>query len=315
MLEKRLSAVPPQSFLADGTANGIITVADTRYFKVKQEVILSANSLPNLDTIEVKRVLSSTQLAVGPQKGNIDTRIDVSAYTVALSAAIFANEQKRPSIPSEEFNRAMYDEEPTVAMRSVIVDKFGNKIDNVVDSNGVNRLAVDGQFSAEVDVQVDVDIDGTYNPVTNPDPDNIGIIGHERSNPTGQLQQTQPITAKRGTVDTDTVSQDVSLHDQNGNSYTPLNPVPTAGSYEKFFQIVAASKWMELATYDEVIPTFTNGNNDLILTYLEDGALLGEAVVTNYTSLTAWSIKLNRYIDEDDGLPLQDDDDSNLNLD
>ena len=46
MLEKRFIAVPPQLLIADGTANGIVTVANTRLFKVKQEVVLTAISLP-----------------------------------------------------------------------------------------------------------------------------------------------------------------------------------------------------------------------------------------------------------------------------
>jgi hypothetical protein len=125
MLEKRLSAVAPQSFTSNGTTDGIVTVADTRPFRVKQEVILTANTLPNLDSIEVKRVISSTQLAVGPQKGNIDARADVSAYTVALGGAIRANEQKRPSVPVEEINRAVYEEEPIVAQRVIPVDELG----------------------------------------------------------------------------------------------------------------------------------------------------------------------------------------------
>jgi hypothetical protein len=315
MLEKRLAAILPQSFTTNGGTDGTITVADASLFKVKQEVILKANTLSNLDTIEVKRVLSPTQLAVGPKSGNIDTRSDVSAYTVALNASIFANEQKRPSIPMEETVRAVYEEEPTVAQRSILVDKIGRKIDNVVDNNGVNRLAVDGQFHAEVDVQVDVDIEGVYDPVDNPDPDNIGLVGVTRTDNPDETNQVQRISVKQGTVDTDTHSMDVSLHDHDGNAYRALNPLPVTGSYEKFFTVLAASKWMELATYDEVIPSFSNGNNDLTLTYREDGALLGEAVITNYTSLITWSIRLKRYIDDDDGTVLQDDDGTELNLD
>lgn len=314
MLEKRFIAVSPQLFTADGVANGVITVANTRLFKVKQEVVINATSLPTLDTLEIKRINNGNQMVVGPRGANINSVQDVSAYTVALGANIFANEQKRPSIPFEESTRAVYEEEPTVATRSVLVDALGEKIGNVVDNNGINRLAVDGQFHAEVDVQVDVDVDGTYNPLSNPDPDNIGLIGHERSLITGQPQQTQPITAKRGTVDTNSVSMDVSLHDQLGNAYTSLNPLPVSASYEKFFTIIVASKWMELAAYDEVIPTLSNGDNDLILTFKEDGATLGEAVITNFT-LSNWHIKLNRYITDDDNTPLQDDDNTFLNLD
>ena len=315
MLEKRWAAVPAQSFTADGTAEGKITISDASLFKVKQQVVLRSNTVLSRDDLEVKRVTDKNTLYVGPRAGNIDSRADLSAYLTANSAVILANEQLRSKIPEQEIERHTYEEEPVVARRSVLVDKLGNKIDNVVDSNGVNRIAVDGMFTAEVDVQVDVDIDGDYDPILNPDPDSIGLIGHTRSNPTNQTHQVQRQTAKRGTVDTDTVSADVSLHDNNGNAYTSLNPLPTSGSFEKFFTVIAASKWMELAVYDHVVPTFSMGNTVLTLDYYEDDALLGQAVITGVDSPTAWDMKLNRYIDEDDGTPLEDDDDSLLNLD
>ena len=112
-----------------------------------------------------------------------------------------------------------------MAFRNILVDKYGDKIDSRRDSNGVNRLAVDGQFSAEVDVQVDVDVDGYYDPTTNPDPDNIGLIGHTRNTTPNQTHQVQRITAKKGTTDTDTISQDVSIHDHLGNQFTEDNPM------------------------------------------------------------------------------------------
>lgn len=313
MLEKRWIAVPAQAFTSDGTAQGQITVSDATLFKVKQVVILVSNAIASRDDLEVKQIPDKNTIFVGPKGGNIDARTDLSAYLVADSASIAANEQQRSKVPEQEIERLTYEEEPTVARRSVLVDKFGNKLDSVTDSHGVNRLAVDGMFTAEVDVQVDVDIEGVYDPVTNPDPDSIGLVGHTRSNPTNQTHQVQRQTAKRGTVDTDTVSADVSLHDQSGNAYTTLNPLPTSSTYEKFFSLIAASKWMELANYTDVVPTFAG--NDLTLTYKEEDAILGVAVVTNYTSLTNWDLKLSRYIDDDDGTVLQDDDGSFLNLD
>ena len=146
MYEKRFSAVSPQSFVADGTANGIITIANATLFKVKQEVRVSATSLPQLE-LEVKSVLSITQLVVGPRGGNINNTINISAYTVSGGATVDAPTQKRPSIDYSELMRAVYDEEPTVALRNILVDKLGNKIDTTVDTNGVNRLAVDSQVN------------------------------------------------------------------------------------------------------------------------------------------------------------------------
>ncbi len=310
-----MNAVQPRLFTSNGSPHGAIIVADTAGFRTKQVAYLLKTATPPLP-VQVKRVLSPTMLIVGLVDNKIAswTPLDVSAYTVASGASIGAEEQNKNNIPGDDHYRAIYESDPVVADRAILVDKYGQHIDNIVDNNGVNRLAVDGQFHAEVDVQVDVDIDGFYDPSTNPDPDNIGLIGHTRSNPTNQTHQVQRQTAKRGTTDTDTVSADVAIHDHEGNRYDQFNPLPVTGSFEKFFELIVASKWMELANYDEVIPTYSAGNTILTLAYKEDGALLGEAVIT-YTSLTTWSLKLNRYIDDDDGTVLQDDDDTALNLD
>ena len=130
MLEKRFIAVPPQVFIADGGINGVITIANTRLFKVKQEVVLTGISLPILDTVEIKRINSSTQMVIGPRNANINTVSNITAYTTALGSAIFANEQKRPSIPIEESTRAVYEEEPTVALRVFPVDELGEPYDS-----------------------------------------------------------------------------------------------------------------------------------------------------------------------------------------
>lgn len=314
MVEKRLIAVPPQLFTSNGTANGVITVTDTRLFKVKQLIILKSNTAsPSVD-LEIKRIPNATTIEIGPKSGNIDARSNLSAYLVADGASIFANEQFRPKVPSEEFNRAVYEEEPTVAIRSALVDRYGNKIDSVQDNHGVNRLAVDGQFTAEVDVQVDVDVDGYYDAVDNPDPDNIGLIAHTRSENTDETNQIQRVTAKRGTLDEDTVSMDVSLHDSDGNAFSPAKPLPVFSTYEKFISLASSSAWMKLGVYDEVTPSIVG--SDLVLTYKEDSAILGTAVISNYLSVDGWSLKLNRYIADDDGTILYDDDGiTPLNLD
>jgi len=159
MLEKRLKAVPAQLFAANGTADGIVTIPDTSLFKVKQHVIVAASTLPNLDKLEVKNIISPTQMVVGLQTTNIFLPFDISAYTAALGANIFANEQRRPTITSDDFERACYEEEPTVAKRVVMVDKFGNKYD---DSNPIPVNASVSVGDVNVDLNFDPnDPDGT----------------------------------------------------------------------------------------------------------------------------------------------------------
>jgi len=69
---------------------------------------------------------------------------------------------------------------------------------------------------------------GEYNASTNDDPDNVGLIVHERSIATDKTHQTRRPTAIRGTgLDDDTVSQDVALHDESGNRYSTTNPLKT----------------------------------------------------------------------------------------
>lgn len=154
MLEKRFYAVPPQAFTANGTANGVVTIAGEActLFKVKQHVIISASTLPNL-TLEVKEIDNQGNVQVGPipdgkpgVNTSIDARTNISAYTVALGANISANMQKRPAIDWAEAMRAMYDEEPTVAMRSILVDECGDRI------NATNPLPVAATFDGTVQV-------------------------------------------------------------------------------------------------------------------------------------------------------------------
>lgn len=294
-----------------GVADHVVTVSSTAGLHTKAIVALSAVGQETVE-YEIKRVLNDTQLQVGLTGTAINKIEDPVQFDGGM---LTMSEQKRTEFGADIVLRAVYQEEPAVALRNVLVNQYGAFVDTIIDSHGINRLAVDGMFTAEVDVQVDVDIQGEYNASTNPDPDDIGVILSSRNSSPGKINQIQRPTAKRGTSDTDTVSMDVSLHDEDGNKYSDTNPVPTENAgFDKYFQLVGASNWMKLANYDEVVPTYSGGGSVLTLAYKEDGALLGEAVITQ-NSDTDWSVKLNRYIDEDDGSPLQDDDGSYLNLD
>lgn len=122
-IERLLRAVGPVLFTSNGGGNGLITVSSTKFFKVKAKVVITANSLPTLN-LEIKRVISPTQMLVGPN-GQIRQRTDISAYTTALLAKVEQPEQDRPGIPTEQHERAVYEEEPTLAKRVILVDEFG----------------------------------------------------------------------------------------------------------------------------------------------------------------------------------------------
>ena len=153
-VERKLKVIGPVAFSVDGGSNGLVTVAEACRFKVKASIVITANSLPTL-TLEVKRVLSETTVLVGPA-GNILARSDISAYTVALGSTIFQPEQDRPGIPFEQHQRATYEEEPTLANRSILVDECGefytkeNPFQVQLSDGSINI----GTVNADVDVQL-----------------------------------------------------------------------------------------------------------------------------------------------------------------
>lgn len=125
-LEKKWLAVTTIPFTADGTSLGVVTVADTAGFKVKGICFLAANTQPVLQ-LQVQRVISPTQLIVGkvgttPEPTNY---IDVSAYTVLLSASIGFPEQSKNKIKPDDIEQAVYEADPVVAIREILVDEYG----------------------------------------------------------------------------------------------------------------------------------------------------------------------------------------------
>lgn len=127
-LEKAWGLVPPQSFTADGTQFGQVTIANTAGFKTKQSAYLIANGLPALP-VQVKRVLSPTTLIVGTiNNAQIASwkPLDITAYTVAGDAAIGAQIQPKNEPTVDDIFKAVYESDPTVALRVVFTDQYGN---------------------------------------------------------------------------------------------------------------------------------------------------------------------------------------------
>ena len=67
--------------------------------------------------------------------------------------------------------------------------------------------------------------DGVYSASNNTKPGSSAIIAHTRAASPLDTDQIQRVTAKTGTVDTTVHALDVSLHDENGNAFTPSNPL------------------------------------------------------------------------------------------
>lgn len=339
--EKKWKKVPPQAFTADGVLDGTISISDTRLFKVEQLVYVQSNS-QSPKTLKVNAVLSPTQLKVGPRDSEPYEREDVSQFLVSDSASISAAEQPRVRLGQEEFTRATFEEEPTNATRVMSVDELGSpqNSDNptpvvlefvrngspqkVVEDTSdptnnrplpVKLSGVQGDVTIEADnINLQVQLEGEYDSVDNPRPDSIGIVAHERGLTQDQTKQLLRPTATRGSSDTDTVSQDVSLHDHAGDQYTQVNPLPVIGSFERFFPLIAASNWMKLANYDRVVPIFSNNNTVVTLQYYEDGNIIGDVVI-NLAAPFSWDFEMRHFLNDDDGSQLLNDDESVLNLD
>ncbi len=214
MFEKRWAAVSPQLFTSNGTPGGVITVMDSSLFKVKQQVNITANTLPNLN-LEIKSVPNDVTIVVGPIGANIFTYQDVSAYTVALAGAISANEQKRSSVPVEEINRAVYEEEPTVALRNVLVDKHGKKIDS---DNPLPTTAI-------IDIG-DITVDVALDSFTKVPADNVISVGTDDGTKTG-VKRAHKIGAD-GKLETKDTDANTSLDNIETLLSNPLN-VNTGG--------------------------------------------------------------------------------------
>lgn len=133
MASERMWSAVLQSFTTDGTANGVITVESSNGFKVKARVLIGSVTLPTLLNAEIKAVPDSHTIVVGPFDKEMTTRTDVSAYLVADDAEILQPQQKRPGISLADFTRAVYEEEPVVAIRTIPVDQDGDLVDQSVD--------------------------------------------------------------------------------------------------------------------------------------------------------------------------------------
>lgn len=213
----------------------------------------------------------------------------------------------------------------------------GLPVSTVQDSNGVRRIAVDGNFVAQ-NVQAEVNLDSDEDEVAVEDPDtgahirveldgsinaniesdaadgdNIGLKVQDRTLTPSDNNYTKRVTAKTGTTDTDTTSMDVSIHDHLGNRHTEANPFQVSNNYEKIVQVVLNSAWMKLAVYDEVITSVAPNRQTITLDFKEDGSLIGKALI-NFTSDLSWNFTLERYLNDDDGSHLLDDDDTPLFL-
>lgn len=174
-IEKSWPAVAPQLLTVDGNTLGVVNVASTAGFKVKQTVTI-ANGAPSTQQIQVqvKRVVSSTQLIVGPllqslqppykQEGAslLSKRENISAYTVVAGAYIYAAEQPKAVLTMADIVQAVYRQEPGTTIGVELDDEFGNPY------NSSNPLPV--AFDGTIEIG-EVEVIGSNGNTLEPNPD------------------------------------------------------------------------------------------------------------------------------------------------
>lgn len=156
--EKQYIIIPPVPITADGTVDGVITVASTYCFKVGQKVLFIQGSDRLL--VKIQRVISETQfIAIDASKSIIThDKLDMSSFLSGSTVSLIDNNRLnyRPTIDLNEISRQIYEEEPTVAIRSHMVDWLGRSycIDNPMPVQLSDGSVEIGTVNAELEVQL-----------------------------------------------------------------------------------------------------------------------------------------------------------------
>lgn len=167
--ERKWREILPVNLVQDGGTDGRVVLNDTIYFKVKQLIKLSATGQPD-EVLEVKQVSSRTTLFVGPKNKNINSRQDISAYTIANGAKISAAIQDK-SVPGwEDQYKHNYEQEPVLARRVIEVDPYG---DFYKSSNPFPTTISDGENTLKIEPDGSIDANVTLGGISTPTIENF----------------------------------------------------------------------------------------------------------------------------------------------
>lgn len=144
-IERWWTSVSPQSITVNGTSDGHISVGNSTLFKVNQKVIIFSDTVTPL-SLQVKQINNINDIEIGPIGNDTDDRADLASILTTDNPRISAPRQPRPTISREDIFRAMYAEEPTVAMRSHLVDELGRAFGT---SNPLAVQLSDGSINIE----------------------------------------------------------------------------------------------------------------------------------------------------------------------
>lgn len=340
----------PLTFTADGGTEGEIQLEDTCGLFVKQEIILQSTTQQRVD-LEIKRVLSKTQIKVGRRGHKINDFVDVSLFRVVEGATIRADEQTRRRIPPEDIEQARWSREPINADRTILVDPYGDhyKVDNPIPV----RLS-DGQVNiGTVNAELEVQLSHRDNyPDAGDVADSVQIGDGEdilRVNPDGSISTADSGLDHRLDVENNIIYEGVAepgtadsvagwrisrtvktsqgdlvttlagtgkfdqVWDDRLSLFPAVSEVPFfERRFERLLPLLTNANWMKLGNFDQVTPSFTD--EAITMSYFEAGVKIGQAEV-KYVNDLDWEIKLERYINDADGDMLLDDDDEPLFLD
>lgn len=124
MSERKFYRIEPLALTSNGTIDGIVKVSNTYAIKVGQKVTIRSNT-QQPRVLKVKGVLSETDILIGAFDTPITKGTDLTDFLVTDSAEVVVPEQKRPAIDPVDIQGMVFDEEPTIALRSHLVDWLG----------------------------------------------------------------------------------------------------------------------------------------------------------------------------------------------
>lgn len=125
--ETKWNAVPSQPFTVSGTTLGILEIANAALFRVGMIVQMSSSVVLALN-YKINRI-DDTEITVGREGFGINDVVDISTLLTTDTAVISALEQNRIPISQNDVLRYVFDEAPTIALRSSLVDADGNRYD------------------------------------------------------------------------------------------------------------------------------------------------------------------------------------------
>lgn len=239
MIERKWLAVTATPLIANGTTIGIVTVQDTAGFRTKQSVFLLSSTLGQKQ-YQVQEVLSPTQLVLGPMGSKVGRQnfADVSAFLISDNAALGAAEQdKAANPPDKDHYSAIYESDPVVADRVILVDQFGRLFGN----GNPLPISFDGTVSiGDVEIKdggnvLKVNPDGSINVNITPSVGGTNVV-RNKFNSINAVMANMATTLVTYTVPTGKTSivQRAAVSGENIAKYTLLingNPQATLRTY------------------------------------------------------------------------------------